>query len=102
MQNYKLYVKDILEMIDRIEKTSVSEIENKNNWDATLMRMQVIGESVKKIPLNIKKEYKEVRWKRLESLRNIISHAYFRVDKPIILGIINDDLPKLKEVVKKL
>ena len=35
-------------------------------------------------------------------MRNIISHEYGNVDETIVVSVINEDLPKLKAVIKEL
>jgi|SRR3989344_2667251 len=96
MLRYKLYVDDALEMIDRIEKLGSHNLDVKENWDATLMRLQVIGESVKKIPKEVKKKYKGIKWEKFENLRDFISHTYMRVPLDIVKNIIEVELPNLK------
>ncbi|MDP1728600.1 MAG: DUF86 domain-containing protein [archaeon] len=60
MQEYRLYINLIKETIARIEDSlqSISKqefIADRDIQDATLMRLQVIGENIKKIPAEIKK-----------------------------------------------
>lgn len=101
MQESKLYINVILETISKIED-SINKI-NKSEFlknillqDATLMRLQVIGENITKIPLKIKKKNKEMRWRKFERLRNLISHKYDSVDYEIIWSFIKDNLNELK------
>lgn len=74
-------------------------------FNACVMRLQVIGEHVGKLlkeegkPLE---EYKEIPWHAIYGLRNIISHEYANIDEAIIVSVINEDLPKLKDAVKDL
>lgn len=107
MLNYKIYLKDILDAIQRIEKStkglSKEQFKKKTDiWDATLMRIQIIGESIKKVPLNIKTRYKDVEWRKMSRVRDIISHAYFAVNPEIVWGIITNKLPKLKKEIKEI
>ncbi|MFH1237865.1 MAG: HepT-like ribonuclease domain-containing protein [archaeon] len=96
MQNYKIYIEDALRMINRIEKFKDKSLKEVQNWDATLMRLQVIGESVKKIPKDVKKSMSSMDWEKFENLRNFISHVYTQVFPKIILDIIDNEIPKLK------
>ncbi|MEK6885795.1 MAG: HepT-like ribonuclease domain-containing protein [Nanoarchaeota archaeon] len=100
MLEYKLYVNVLLEAIDKIENSVENNrkefMENSELQDATLMRLQVIGESIKKIPTYIKKQYKEIKWKKFEKLRNIISHKYASVDYNLIWSFIENNLEELK------
>jgi uncharacterized protein with HEPN domain len=101
MQEYKLYVNLIFEMINKIEnsikdKDKKELIENPELQDATLMRLQVIGENIKKIPVEIKKQHKEIKWKKFEKLRNIISHKYNSVNYNLIWDFVQNNLDELK------
>lgn len=106
MLKYNLYAKDILRAIKDIEenlgKKPFSEFDlDKNLVDATAMRLQIIGESLKKIPKKLK-DNKEVDWKNLEDLRNIISHAYFKINSALLFDTAKNKIPKLKEEIHKI
>ena len=107
MSRYSLYINLIRELIERIEKSTkgISQkefIENIDLIDSTLMRLQAIGESVKNIPPEAKKEIKDINWKKFENLRNFISHKYADVDYNIIWNIIQMNIPKLKAAIAKI
>ena len=107
MPNYKLCLKDILEAINKIEESlgNLSKEEFKKNIDkidATIMRIQVIGENIKKLPREFKNKYKGIEWEKIAETRDIISHAYFKVNLDIIWDLIKNKLPKLKEEITKL
>lgn len=102
MLRYKLYIKDILDAISQIESVKKDKLKDKYAWDVILMRLQVIGESVHKIPSKIRKGYPELKWDKLYTLRNTISHTYYKITPEEIEDIIKNELPKLKEVVGKI
>jgi uncharacterized protein with HEPN domain len=105
MSRYKLYINVILETISKIEK-SILKIEkskflkDKDIQDATLMRLQVIGENIKKIPSSLKN--KQVNWKKFEKLRNLISHRYDVVDYEIVYSFIKNNLSELKKAINEI
>lgn len=104
MSFYDIYISDAIEMISRIEREtkSLDDLKKDKDIDSTLMRLQVIGESIKKLPKNVKKEFSNVKWKKIEEMRNFISHEYFRVLPEIVIQIIKEDLPELKKVLRKI
>ena len=59
-----------------INKTLEDFVNDSNLFDATLMRIHFIGETVKSIPFSLKKNYKIIRWRKFARLRNIIGHKY--------------------------
>ncbi len=93
MSDYKLYLGEIISMIEKIEnsirsKTLEDFINDSNLLDATLMRLHFIGETIKSIPFTLKKSYKKVRWRKFAKLRNIIGHRYSNVNKNIIWDVL--------------
>lgn len=74
-------------------------------FNACVMRFQVIGEHVGKLLRNEDKPldaYPDIPWNAIYGMRNIISHEYGNIDEEIIVSVINDDLPSLKEAIEKL
>lgn len=107
MQKYELYLNQILENIKKIENSfkrkDRKDLEKDDILrDATYMRIQVIGENINKIPLEIRDKYSEVKWERIKDSRDIISHAYIRVNINIIWDLIKIELPKLKKVIENI
>src|SRR3989344_4663126 len=101
MQNYNLHFNIIIEMIEKIEKSMRNIkyedfLKNGEIQDATLMRLQVIGENIRDIPFETKNKNKEINWKKFEKLRNIISHKYASVDYSIIWNFIEKNIKELK------
>lgn len=107
MRESELYLNDILRAIGLIEKSVRFKDfgkfkSNRDLIDATCMRLQIIGESIGKLPADLKKKYSDVDWKRFLQTRNIISHAYFAVNPRLLWSGLVKDLPKLKKDVKEI
>lgn len=71
-------------------------------FDATMMNFVVIGEMANKLSLTFKDEYKDIEWRRISDLRNIIAHDYFGIDDKEIWQIIKNKLPELKAYLVKI
>ena len=99
-----IYIKHILDAIHDIEEsiTGLTRLEfkkSKDKRDATIRRLEIIGEATKNISEDIKKKYPNVEWRKIAGTRDIIIHAYFSVDIDIIWDIIKKDLPILKSQI---
>ncbi|MBQ8442358.1 MAG: DUF86 domain-containing protein [Bacteroides sp.] len=74
--------------------------------DACILRIQVIGETIKSIDDKTKGSlfslYPEIPWKKIIGLRNIISHEYANIDYDIIWSVITQHLPTLFEQIIKI
>ena len=73
--------------------------------DAICMRLQIIGELLKKIqkidPL-VLKGYAQIEWPNIMKLRDIISHHYDHVDHEIIFDICKNNIPALKKAIQQI
>jgi len=73
--------------------------------DAISMRLQVIGESVKRIQ-NIDpalfENYQEINWNKIAKFRDLVSHHYENVDHEIVYDICQNHIPKLLDIVNKI
>ncbi|MBC7334423.1 MAG: DUF86 domain-containing protein [Actinobacteria bacterium] len=101
----KLFVHDMLEAIEKIERymESIDDPEEFKERDividAVLRNLEIVGEAARNIPTEIREKYPEIPWNRVIGLRNVVIHGYFVVDLDIIWVIVKQQLPELKEVL---
>ena len=101
------YLKHIMDAISDIEN-SVKNLSkgkfkrNKDTRDATVRRIEIIGEAVKNISKELKDKHPEIEWARIAGTRDIMIHAYFSVDLDIVWDIVKKDLPELKKKIKAI
>jgi uncharacterized protein with HEPN domain len=73
--------------------------------DSIAMRLQVIGELLKKIEKanhSFLKNYDEINWENIMRLRDIVSHHYEKIDHEIIYDIRQNHLPPLKKTIQEM
>jgi uncharacterized protein with HEPN domain len=102
-----LYLKDILEAIERIEsyvKGCSFEQFAKNTLiiDAVVRNFEIIGEATKHLPLEIKQENPSIRWKDMAGMRDKLAHEYFGVDIDILWKTSVNRLSALKSQIEEL
>lgn len=93
-------IKDMEESTDNISKDDF--INGKDIRDANIRRLEIVGEAVKKISVEIKKKYPQVEWQKIAGLRDKIIHHYFGADLVIVWDIIKKDIPALKKQIEKI
>lgn len=106
-RDYNLYLEDILNCIDKIEKYTKDKTfedfcSDEKTIDAVIRNLEIIGEASKKIPKSIKSKNPEIPWDLMEGMRNILIHEYFGVKLDIIWKTIKEKLPQLKVKIKDL
>jgi uncharacterized protein with HEPN domain len=70
--------------------------------DAILRRIEIIGEAVKKLPVEITLKYPDVRWSQIAGMRDKLIHQYFGVDLEIVWNVVREEIPELKTRIKKI
>ena len=106
-RDYKLYLEDILEATRKIDSytrgLSLQQFnQDEMRTDAVLRNLEIIGEATKNLPPELREKYPAVDWRRVAGLRDIVSHAYFNVDRNIIWDIVQNKVPDLRQYVSSI
>ncbi len=108
------YLDLMLESIELIEsrfsKIGVADefVQSSNGityLDAISMRLQVVGESVRKIQKikpSFLKRYSEIEWDKIARFRDFVTHHYSQVDHEIVFDICKVHIPQLKAALNKI
>lgn len=111
----KTYLKVSIEEIELIEKMSAG-IKSPQDFGQSLTGMTVFracGMSIQYITENFIKirnkvtadffsSYKQVPWKAVFGMRNVIAHEYTDIDDEAVFNTIHNDMPVLKETAEKI
>ena len=111
----KTYLKVSIEEIDLIEKMSAG-IKSPQDFGQSLTGMTVFracGMSIQYITENFIKirnkvtadffsSYKQVPWKAVFGMRNVIAHEYTDIDDEAVFNTIHNDMQVLKETAEKI
>ncbi|MEW5760038.1 MAG: DUF86 domain-containing protein [Candidatus Thermoplasmatota archaeon] len=106
-RDYKLFVMDILDAINKIEKF----VENMNYKEflhddktstAVVKKIEIIGEAIKNIPRDVRARYNNIPWRDIVGMRNKIIHSYFGIDYEIVWKVIKERLPEIKQKINQI
>lgn len=106
-RDFRLFVVDIKESTEAIFNY-VEEIDkegfknDRKTYSAVIREFEIIGEAVKHLPEVLTEQYPEIAWRDIKDFRNLLIHQYFGVDHEIVWNTIQNDLPKLHEVILKI
>jgi uncharacterized protein with HEPN domain len=70
--------------------------------DATLRKLEVIGQAVKNLSEETKSHQPNVPWKQIAGMRDKVIHDYFGVNLEIVWVVIEKDLPTLERAIQAL
>jgi len=106
-RNYKLFLQDILEAMNAIEKfiegMEFDElVKDDKTSSAVIRKFEIIGEAARNIPDLIKEQYKDIPWKSMAGMRDRLVHGYFGIDYKLVWDTIKVDFKNLKHSLKKV
>lgn len=102
----ELYLAHVLEAIAAIERFTVGGREaffaNDVVQSAVIRQLEVVGEAVKNLSVDLTQREAGVPWKQIAGARDRLIHGYFRVDLNAVWVMVERDLPPLRENVRRI
>jgi uncharacterized protein with HEPN domain len=107
LRDQDVWLADIAEACERIQAYVGTMGEDafradRKTSDAVVRNLEIIGEAVKQLPESIRAQAPEIEWRRIAGLRDMLIHAYFRIDDGIVWNIVETKVPPLLASVRRL
>lgn len=101
------YVQDIVEAMNNaikfVDDMSYDEfIQDTKTIYAVVRSIEIIGEAVKNIPEDVKKNYPRIPWKDMAGMRDKLIHEYFGVRPERVWETVKRDIPNLNPLFEKM
>ena len=64
--------------------------------------LEIIGEAANHLSPELTARYKDIPWRQIVDMRNVLSHEYFQVRHEIVWQVIAEELPPLAGRISKM
>lgn len=99
-------LKDILACIHKIEKHTAGGAKTFAGDELVqtfvIHHLQIIDEAASKISPEFKALHTAIPWSQITGMRHVLVHDYFLVDLDMVWGVVERDLPELRDKVEAL
>lgn len=70
--------------------------------DAVCRNIEILGEAANRLDAEYRNAHPAVPWRSLINPRNLLIHRYDQVNPAVLGGIVERDIPRLAEAVRRL
>ena len=64
-------------------------------WLSLERAVEIAGEAATRLSDETKARFPNVEWSELAAVRTLLAHAYHRIDRDLLWGIVDQDLPRV-------
>lgn len=74
---------------------------NQEAIDAMAYRLAMVGEHCNRLPADLRERHPDIPWRKMAGMRNIVSHAYEKIDTHIVWSAATVDLPQIEKMIRE-
>jgi uncharacterized protein with HEPN domain len=69
--------------------------------DGILRNLELLGEAAKRIPREVRDRHRDIPWRRIAGLRDVLAHAYFGLEEETVWQAITSSVPALLKLLEE-
>ncbi len=69
---------------------------------AVAFEFTTMGEAARAMPTDVQKRYPHLPWEKMQAIRNVLVHEYFRIDEEILWRASQEEIPPLIAVLEEI
>ena len=77
-------------------------LEDETRSRAIVRSLEIIGEAVKKLPMELRNRYPQVDWSDMAGMRDVLIHNYFGIDYDVVWSVLQKEIPELHGELERI
>lgn len=69
---------------------------------AVAFEFTMMGEAASTVPVKIQQSYPQLPWEKMQAIRNLLVHEYFRIDEEILWKASQEEIPSLIDLLEEI
>lgn len=69
---------------------------------AIVRSLEIIGEATKKIPGDIKEQWRDVPWRNIAGMRDKLIHDYIGINYAIVWDVVRNKIPEITPIIAQI
>jgi uncharacterized protein with HEPN domain len=107
LRDRSLFLEDITsscrKIIEFVEEYTFDEfLQDEKTFDAVVRNLEVIGEAVKHLSDDFRRQHPDTDWRAIAGVRDILTHAYFALDLEVLWNVVQVEVPQLLISVQEI
>ncbi|MBL0129281.1 MAG: DUF86 domain-containing protein [Flavobacteriales bacterium] len=86
----------------RKDRDRAALLDDETNSRAIVRSLEVIGEAVKKLPVELRQKYPNINWSEMAGMRDVLIHHYFGIDYDIVWDVLENEIPALHTALHRI
>ena len=106
-RDYQDYLRDMLDnaekALDFVHGMEYDEFfEDQKSVYAVVRALEIIGEAARQVPEEVRTANPGLAWREIGGMRNKLTHEYFGVNVKVVWRTVQEDLPPIITVLRKM
>lgn len=101
-RNLRLYLDDMLTGARKVARYTHAMrrddfLADEKTYDAVIRNLEIVSEAAKAVPASMRARSPDIDWRKIAGLRDILAHAYYRIDHDVLWDVVQHHIPRLIE-----
>ena len=106
-RDWRLYLADARHCAEKVVRytealSREAFFEDERTLDAVLRNLELLGEALKYLPEEVRRQHPGIAWRDIIGFRNVLAHVYFDLDRDILWDVIRKEVPLLLDTLVRL